>query len=76
MIEETILTKKKFAVLVENAVYSHSMSYIDAIIHICDQRELDPSEISKLISPVIKDKLEAESTSKRLIKGGTASLPV
>jgi hypothetical protein len=76
MIEDSILTKKKFAMLVEDNVSKHRLSYMDAILKVCDDRELDPAEIGKLVSPVIKDKLEAECIELRLIEGTTNQLPV
>jgi hypothetical protein len=75
-IEDTILTKKKFSAIIETTVLAHKLSYMDAIIHVCEERELDPGEVGKLISPVIKDKLEAECIELRLIEGTTTKLPV
>lgn len=76
MIEDSILTKKKFAMLVEENVAKHRLTYMDAILKVCDDRELDPADIGKLVSPVIKDKLEAECIELRLIEGTTTQLPV
>jgi hypothetical protein len=76
MIEDTILTKKKFAMIVEEHVASLRLTYMDAILQVCEDRELDPADISKLVSPAIKDKLEAECIELRLIEGTTAQLPV
>jgi len=76
MIEDSILTKKKFAVLVEDTVLKHKLSYMDAILKVCEDRELDPGEIGKLVSPVIKDKLEAECVKLRLVEGSSNQLPI
>jgi len=76
MIEDSILTKKKFAMLVEDNVSNLSLSYMEAILMVCTDREIDPIDIKKLISPVIKDKLEAECVELRLIEGSTGQLPV
>lgn len=76
MIEDTILTKKKFALLVEANVVNLKLTYMDAILKVCADRELDPADIGKLISPVIKDKLEAECIEMKILKGNTAQLPV
>lgn len=76
MIEDSILTKKKFAMLVESNVSEFRLTYMDAILKVCSDRELDPADISKLVSPVIKDKLEAECIELRLIEGTTNQLPV
>jgi len=43
---------------------------------VCSDRELDPGDIAKLVSPVIKDKLEAECIEMRLLEGTTSQLPV
>jgi len=76
MIEDSILTKKKFTSLIEEKVLSLKMTYMDAILTVCSDRELDPGDIAKLVSPVIKDKLEAECIEMRLLEGTTSQLPV
>lgn len=73
--EDKILTKKKFAKLVEEKVTATKMNYMDAVISVCDDRELDPSDVGKLISPIIKDKVEAEAIALNMIKGGN-QLPI
>jgi hypothetical protein len=73
--EDKILTKKKFAKLVEEKVIATKMNYIDAVISVCDDRELDPRDVGKLISPIIKDKIEAEAIALNMIKGGN-QLPI
>jgi hypothetical protein len=49
---------------------------MDAILKVCEDRELDPGEIGKLVSPVIKDKLEAECVKLRLVEGSSNQLPI
>lgn len=62
MNEETqFLTKTKFAKLVEDIVHNHKSSYMDAVIHLCDTYDVDIGEVRKFISPIIKDKIEAEA---------------
>lgn len=75
-IEDTILTKKKFTSLIETTVLTYRLNYMDAILKVCEDRELDPGDIGKLIAPAIKDKLEAECVELRLIEGTTTKLPV
>jgi hypothetical protein len=69
-LEDKILTKKKFAKLIEEKVISAKISYIDAVIEVCNDRDLDPGDVGKLISPIIKDKIEAEAVSLNMIRGG------
>lgn len=64
---ENILTKTVFAQLVEDLVYKEHMTYIEAVLHICEDRGLDPSDVGKLIAPTIKSKLEAEGMAANLL---------
>lgn len=72
---DNILTKKRFSKLVEDLVEKKRMMYMDAVLEICEEREIDPGEIGKLISPIIKDKIEAEAVNLRMMKGGN-QLPI
>jgi hypothetical protein len=59
--DEQFLTKSKFTQLIEKTVQKHRSSYIDAIIHICDNEGIELEDVRKYITPTIKDKLEAEA---------------
>ena len=37
------------------------VTYMDAILHVCTKHEIEPEDVKKFVSPVIKDKLEAEA---------------
>jgi hypothetical protein len=76
-VEELMMTKKKFGVMVEEAVRDLSLSYMDAILHLCDKNNIDPEDTKKYISPVIKDKLEADAIRLNFISGGgSVELPL
>jgi len=60
-IESQFLNKSKFTKLIEKTVSDLRISYMDAILHLCDKNDIDPQDISKFISPIIKSKLEAEA---------------
>jgi hypothetical protein len=34
---------------------------MDTILHLCEKNEIDPEDVRKFISPIIKEKLEAEA---------------
>lgn len=76
MEKERILTKKRFTKMIEECVQMKKMGYMDAILHICEVRGLDPSDVGKLVAPPIKEKLKAECISVNLIKNDTSTLPV
>ena len=62
-LEDQFLTKSKFTKLIEKTVAELKIPYMDAIIKVCETNEIEIDDIKKFISPVIKDKLEAEAMS-------------
>jgi hypothetical protein len=49
--------------MIERNARDKNLSYIEAIIDICEENNLEPEDIAKYISGIIKDKLEAEARS-------------
>ena len=74
----TIKTKLTLAELIEKVeflVRKDDMSYTEAIIEICEQKELEPEDVAKLIKKgPLKNKLEVEATRRNIVKSSTASL--
>jgi len=56
-----IMTKNSVSEIIQKQVFENNMSYIDAIIYICEKNNIEIDDIKKFISPVIKEKLEAEA---------------
>jgi len=61
MIEEKFLNKSKFTEIVEETVIEKQLSYMDAVLYICDMNSIDLEDVKKFISPIIKGKIEAEA---------------
>ena len=61
MIEEQFLTKAKFTKLIEKTVSDLKIPYMDAILHVCTKNDIEPEDVKRFISPIIKSKLEAEA---------------
>lgn len=59
--EENFLTKKSFSQLIENFVYHNKISYMDSIVHLCEENGLELEDIKKYLSPTIVEHLEAEA---------------
>ena len=77
MIEQIILTKKRFLKLVQDKVAETKMAYMDAVLQICEERDLDPIDVGNLIGPVLKEKIEAEAIDLNLIESdGGNTLPL
>jgi hypothetical protein len=60
-IEENFLNKAKFSKLVEQTVFEKKLSYMDAIVWLCEKHNIEIEDCKKFINPIIKDKLEAEA---------------
>ena len=68
VLEEKIMTKKRFSAGVEELVSKNNMTYIDAMNYIIEKRGMDYSNIKKLLSDSLKEKVTAEAQGLNLIK--------
>jgi hypothetical protein len=67
MLLDNILTKQSLATIIEKLVIDEKMTYMEAVLHYCEEKQIDPLDIGKLISPVIKSKIEAEAMTRNLL---------
>ena len=77
ILNEKIMTKKRFSTAVEELVAKNNMSYMDAMNYVIEKRGMDYGNIKKLLSDSLKEKVTAEAQGLNLIrdkKGNT--LPV
>ncbi len=66
-VNETFLNKNRFTQLVHDTVTQLKSSYMEAILHICEENNIDPQDVKRFVSPVIRDKLEAEARQLNLL---------
>ena len=64
-LEDQFLTKSKFTKLIEKTVAELKIPYMDAIIKVCENNEIEMDDVRKFVSPVIKDCLLYTSPSPR-----------
>ena len=62
-VEDKFLNKSRFSKLIEATVAEKTIGYMEAILLVCSDNNIEPEDVKKFISPVIKDKLEAEAMS-------------
>ena len=67
MLLDNILTKQSLAAIIEKLVVDEKMTYMEAVLHYCEEKQIDPLDIGKLIAPVIKSKIEAEAMTRNLL---------
>jgi hypothetical protein len=68
-LEQKIMTRKRFSTAVEQLVAKGNMSYIDAAAYIIEKRGMDYTNLKKLLTDPLKDKMEAEALRLNLIRG-------
>ena len=68
----------KFAENIESLVLENKdMNYIDAIVHFCDQNNIDVESVPKLISKPLKEKIKCDAQELNFMKKTTrAKLPL
>ena len=76
-LKEKFLCSAQFAQDIEAIVKNDNLGYIDAIIHYCEQNEIDVESVPKLISKPLKEKLKWEATELNFLKRTSrAKLPL
>lgn len=69
MIEQKIMTRKRFSAAVENMVSnSKGVSYIEAAAYIIEERGMDFKSLNRLLSDSLKQKIEAEAVDLNLLR--------
>ena len=77
VLESKFFCPARFAQEIEGLVQVNSdMNYIDAIIHFCDQNNIDVESVPKLISKPLKEKIKYEASELNFLKRSSrAKLP-
>ena len=70
------MNAKQFSLKIEQIKRENGdMSYMDAILHYCDENKIDPAEVGRYISKSLKEKITIEAQGLNLIeKGGKLPL--
>jgi MinD-like ATPase involved in chromosome partitioning or flagellar assembly len=61
MIESEFMSRTKFTQIIEKEVRENNLNYIDATVRACEITNIDPEDVKKFISPLIKEKIENEA---------------
>ena len=70
------MNAKQFSLKIEEIKRNNGdMSYMDAILHYCDENKIDPAAVGRYISKSLKEKITIEAQGLNLIeKGGKLPL--
>jgi hypothetical protein len=78
VLESKFFCPSRFAQEIESLVVNtQGMSYIDAIIHFCEQNSIELESVPKLISKPLKEKIKYEAMELNFLKRSSrAKLPL
>ena len=69
LIENKFQCAKSFTEAIETLAHEKDgMSYVDAIVHFCEQNTIDVESVPKLITKPLKEKLKSEALELNLLK--------
>ena len=60
---------------IENLVQKTKMTYIDAVMHYCEENKLEPETAGKMIGGKLKQNIQDEAENLHLIQK-TSKLPI
>lgn len=63
------ITTKSFVSQVEELVKNNRMPYLDAILALCYEKEIEPERIVRFIDKSLREKLQLEAESLNNLKG-------
>ena len=67
------MNSKEFSFEIEKVVKEKKLTYMDAVLHYCEEHDIDTGTVSSLISKSLKEKIQVEAIDLRLLstpKGG------
>lgn len=70
--ETNFLTKKRFSKMIETEVRANKLSYMDAVVHLCEQNNIEIEDVKKFLSVSVKERIEVEAQNLNFLpKGNT-----
>lgn len=73
--QNNFLSKKKFTKMIETTVRTKGLTYMDAVVHLCDENSIELEDVKKFVSLNIKERIEAEAMNLNFLpKGNTLPL--
>ena len=70
LMNQLIQNRTKFTFAIEKIRKDFEMSYIDSIIYYCDEHDIELSIVDSLVTPNLKEKLEAEAVELNFFPRG------
>ena len=71
-----VITQEMFFEMIEDRIVKAKMSYVDAIVDICEKKNIDIESIPKLIDAKLRKILKNEALNLNMIKRSGRKLPI
>ena len=55
------ITSKSFIAEVESLVQTKRLSYMDAVLYVCEERDIEPQRIVRFIDKALKEKIQLDA---------------
>jgi hypothetical protein len=76
-LKDKFMSQAKFSSDIEDLVKSTTLSYIESIVHYCEEHNIELETVSKLISKPLKERIRCEAISLNYLKKTSkAKLPL
>jgi len=69
------MTPKQFALMIEKRASKKKISHMDAVLDYCNEKEIEPDQITHLINRNLKEKIKMNAQDLNFLPS-TAKLPV
>lgn len=74
-LDKLMLTKQKFSKMVENVILrDNSISYMDAVLLVCEKNDIEIEDARKFISVAMKSKIENEANKLNMMQNKNRSV--
>ena len=71
-----VITQEMFFEMIKDRIVKAKMSYVDAIVDICEKKNIDIESIPKLIDAKLRKILKNEALNLNMIKRSGRKLPI
>ena len=75
IMELNFLTPTKFSTIIEEMVQEKHLTYIDACLEYCSEKNIEPESLGRLVNKSLKQKIQVEAESLHFLPK-TSTLPV
>jgi hypothetical protein len=76
-LRDKFMSQTKFSSEIEDIVKSSNLSYIESVLHYCEENSIELETISKLISKPLKERIRCEAMDLNFLKKSSrAKLPL